>query len=377
MHKIPSTVSATIFFMGVPPPHKVCKPIYLEIISYSMRMVKKCHHWASMAVSWKTRLGLFSEHTVPGMRAVQLWMKAFCMLVFIMFLYLLTGCKSESTPAHVDFSVTIPSEQSSEAGPARGGDLRVAVGAMVSPKETFAAYQDLLTYLGEQVGERATLVQRKTYAEVNQGLASGLIDVAFICSGPYVMARKTHGFRLLAVPQVRGKTTYQAYLIVNANSSFRNLQELRGKTFAFTDPDSNTGRLVPLAWLSQMGEKPETFFEKTVYTYGHDNSILAVSRNLVDGASVDGLVWEYLHEKSPEAVGKTRVIRISEPYGIPPVVCSSHLETQTQERLQRALLTMHDDHRGREILRQLMIDRFVIPENGLYDSVATLVDASR
>ncbi|MGC8908370.1 MAG: phosphate/phosphite/phosphonate ABC transporter substrate-binding protein [Desulfomonilaceae bacterium] len=304
-------------------------------------------------------------------------MKTSCMLVFITFLYLLTACNSEPRPAQVDFSRTIPSEQESDAGSAQSSELRVAVGAMVSPKETFEAYRDLLAYLGERIGERATLVQRKTYAEVNQGLASGVIDVAFICTGPYVVARKTDEVRLLAVPQVRGKTTYQAHLIVNANSSFRNLQDLRGKTFAFTDPDSNTGRLVPVAWLSQMGEKPETFFEKTVYTYGHDNSILAVSRNLVDGAAVDGLVWEYLREKSPEAVDKTRVIKKSEPYGIPPVVCSRHLDSQKQERIQKMLLTMHDDHRGREILRQLMIDRFVIPEKGLYDSAATLLDAGR
>jgi len=83
--------------------------------------------------------------------------------------------------------------------------------------------------------------------------------------------------------------------------------------FAFTDPDSNTGRLVPTFWLSQIGERPESFFSKTIYTYSHDNSILAVNRALVDGAAVDGLIWEYYHRKNPVFTSKTRVIRKSEP----------------------------------------------------------------
>ncbi len=330
----------------------------------------------SQAVSFKANIGVSRETGARVKGRWRLWMKTSCILVFFTLLCLTSGCNTEPTPTRVDFSLTFSSQERAGTGLTHGSELRVAVGAMVSPKETFAAYHKLLAYLGERMGERVTLVQRKTYKEVNEGLACGEIELAFICSGPYVIARKTHDFRVLAVPQVRGKTTYQSYLIVNAKSSFRNFQELRGKTFAFTDPDSNTGRLVPLSWLSQMGEKPETFFEKTVYTYGHDNSILAVSRNLVDGAAVDGLVWEYLHEKSPEAVSKTRVIEKSAPYGIPPVVSSPILAIEKQDRIQGILLAMKDDPRGQEILMDLMIDRFVVPEEGLYDSLATLLDAS-
>jgi hypothetical protein len=48
-----------------------------------------------------------------------------------------------------------------------------------------------------------------------------------------------------------------------------------------------------------MGEQPKLFFGKTIYTYSHDNSILAVSRTLVDAAAFGGLIWEYYHRKNP------------------------------------------------------------------------------
>ena len=104
---------------------------------------------------------------------------------------------------------------------------------------------------------------------------------------------------------------------------FHRLADLRNYIFAFTDPDSNTGKLVPTYWLSLINERPETFFSKTIYTYSHDNAIMAVAKGLVDGAAVDGLIWEYYHHKNPVFTSETRIIRKSEPYGIPPLVTST------------------------------------------------------
>jgi phosphonate transport system substrate-binding protein len=118
-----------------------------------------------------------------------------------------------------------------------------------------------------------------------------------------------------------------------------------------------------------MREQPETFFGKTIYTYSHDNSILAVARGLVDGAAVDGLVWEYYQQRNPSLTSKTRVIRQSEPYGIPPIVASRTLSTELRERIRQLLFSMHQDSNGRKILQELLIDRFVAPQEEWYDTI--------
>ncbi len=159
---------------------------------------------------------------------------------------------------------------------------------------------------------------------------------------------------------------------MSKDSAFRDLEDLRGKTFAFTDPDSNTGRLVPLYWLSLLGETPESFFGKTLYTYSHDNSILAVSRGLVDGAAVDSLIWEFYAERNPEFVAQTGSILKSEPFGIPPVVASSHLDRQTRERIRNILLSMHENPEGKRILSELAIDRFLPSDDAWYASIREL-----
>jgi phosphonate transport system substrate-binding protein len=178
-----------------------------------------------------------------------------------------------------------------------------------------------------------------------------------------------YGFELLATPEVQNSHFYQSYLIVNKASQFHSLEDLKGRVFAFTDPDSNTGKLVPTFWLHDMGEQPETFFGKTIYTYSHDNSVLAVAKALVDGAAVDGLIWEYYHRKNPIFTSLTRIIKKSEPYGMPPIVASKYLNPELRKHIRQLFLTMHEDPAGEKILNELMIDRFSQARDDWYDSI--------
>ncbi len=284
----------------------------------------------------------------------------------------LGGCSREGETRVIDFSETVQVSRPDTSSPDRDS-LKVAVAAMVSPKESFSYYRELLDYLGRKLNKKVELIQRKTYGEVNELLGKGLIDIAFICSGPYAAAKEKYGFELLVAPEINGSHFYQSYLIVNKSSSYNNLEDLRGKTFAFTDPDSNTGRLVPLYWLALMGESPQTFFGKSVLTYSHDNSIMAVARGLVDGAAVDGLIWEYVSRTNPQLTSGIRVIKKSAKYGIPPIVASASLSRQTKDRIRDVLLTSHEDTVGRRILDGLKIDRFIVPRDEWYDPVRKML----
>lgn len=283
----------------------------------------------------------------------------------------ISGCFGDPDSVVLDFNKTKPVDLPKAKSPDIKR-IRVAVGAMISPKETFVYYQSLLDYIGAKLGVEVQLIQRKTYEEINEIFGKGEIDLAFICSGPYATGKDTYGFEILATPQVRGSPFYQSYLIVNKESPIHTFEELRGKVFAFTDPNSNTGRLVPVYWLAQMGERPETFFDRTIYTYSHDNSILAVGRGLVAGATVDGLIWEYYEQRNPALTAQTRIIKKSEAYGIPPLVASRHLDTQLKDEIREVVFSMHLKPEGREILEQLMIDRFIVPETQWYSSIVEM-----
>ena len=284
---------------------------------------------------------------------------------------LLVGCGDNTEVKVVDFSPTVSVEQPGRQA-STTDSFRVAVGAMISPRETVHLYHDLLDYIAEKLGREIELVQRKTYGQINELFTTEQIDLAFICSGPYATGKDRCGFHALAVPQINGKHLYHSYLIVNKESPYKEFSDLKGKIFAFTDPDSNTGRLVPAYWLSLQGETPENYFGKTTYTYSHDNSIMAVAMELVDGAAVHGQIWEYYNARNPVYTSKTRVIKKSIGFGNPLLVAARQLPSRTKKDISDLLFVMHQDRKGKKILDELMIDRFIAPDDQWYKPILAM-----
>jgi phosphonate transport system substrate-binding protein len=93
----------------------------------------------------------------------------------------------------------------------------------------------------------------------------------------------------------------------------------------------------------------------------------------VDGAAIDGLIWEYYHQKNPVFTARTKIIKKSDPYGIPPFVASRNLSQGLKARIRQLLLSMHKEPEGESILSDLMIDRFVTPKEEWYDSIRQIL----
>jgi phosphonate transport system substrate-binding protein len=247
--------------------------------------------------------------------------------------------------------------------------LKIAVSAIISPKQTFIYYREILDYIAREMGVHVELVQRDTYAEVNNMVKDNEIIAAFVCSGAYIDGHKAFGMELLVAPKAYGESYYYSYIIVPSNSSARQFEDLRGKKFAFTDPMSNSGKLSPTFMLANMGEKPKGFFSDVIFTYSHDKSIEAVALGLVDGAAVDSLIWDYSNDTNPEFTSKTRIIKKSPPYGIPPVVVPKGLSPDVREKMRDIFLNMHLNAEGSAILKKVKIDRFILTKDSAYNSI--------
>ena len=248
--------------------------------------------------------------------------------------------------------------------------LKIGLAAMISPKETLIYYNGLLGYIGQKVGRKVEMVQYRTYDEMDAALEKRDLDIAFVCSGPYVRDHDKFGAELLVAPQSYGKPFYHAYIIAPAASPAKSLRISKGKTFAFTDPKSNTGRIVPTYMVSKdFGMPPEKFFSTVKFTFSHDKSIEEVSKGAVEGASVDSLIYDYLAAKSPASTKGTKIVAKSAPYGIPPVIVNPKIDPALKAKVKEALLAMHADAKGKAILEGIMVDKFIVPKDKDYDSV--------
>jgi phosphonate transport system substrate-binding protein len=227
----------------------------------------------------------------------------------------------------------------------------------------------LQSYLQRATGYPVSLVTRRTYQEITALLTSGQLDAAWICGFPFVAHRAE--LQLVAVPLWHHKPLYQSYLIVDRDRKAVGLADLHGDIHAFSDPDSNSGFLVTRAALAERGLRPESFFAKAFFTYGHRNVIRAVASGLAGSGSVDGYVYDVVAELEPELTAGTRVLKTSEWLGFPPIAAPKNPTNEMRlSALTKALLTMDSDAEGRAVLQMLRLDGFGSEDPSLFDAIA-------
>ena len=223
-------------------------------------------------------------------------------------------------------------------------------------------------YLERRLERPVVFVQRGSYREIADMVVNGKLDFAWVCGYPYI--RHKVGMRLVAVPTFKGKPLYQSYVIVpRTDIATQSLLDLKGKIYAFSDPLSNSGWLVPQAELRREGIEPATFFRKTFFTWAHRKVVEAVADGLAQGGSVDGYVWETLNILYPDLTARTRVVQKSAEYGFPPIVARKNISPQEFDAMRTALIRMNQDAAGQGLLKRLNLDSFEAGGDALYEGI--------
>jgi phosphonate transport system substrate-binding protein len=226
-------------------------------------------------------------------------------------------------------------------------------------------------YLESHLGRSVVFTQRGSYREIVDMLREDKLDFAWLCGAPYVRNKKY--FRLVAVPLYRGEPLYRSYLIVpSTDNQTRSLWDLRGKVFAFSDPDSNSGHLYPEYLLAKKGIQPAAFFSKSFFTWSHRKVVEAVASGLAQGGAVDGYIWDTLSKTHPELTSRTRIVTESPQFGHPPIVARRSTSKKDVAALQQVLFLMVHDIKGGPLLDQLNLGGFVYGDEHLFDSIADM-----
>lgn len=249
-----------------------------------------------------------------------------------------------------------------------GGALRIGLTGVVV-REYMRSFNKFAEYLSLRLGRPVEFVLRRSYRDIMDLLERGEIQAAWICGYPYVKQRTPEYLSLLVTPVYRGAPLYRSLLIVPSASADAAFSDLQGKVFAYSDPDSNSGYLVPRAALVDAGFDPDQFFRQTFFTYSHAETVLAVSRGVADGGSVDSYVYYTLQKFEPETVAGTRVVAQSRQYGFPPIVVRNDLAPEIRDRLRDTLIGMADDVQAASVLALLDLDGFAEVSPSLYDPI--------
>lgn len=291
--------------------------------------------------------------------------KTFWLGMLMAFMLILAGCTNHKE-AYINFKRSQPVAPPHVANDEDQRPLRIAIATVISPNETIEYYRDIAQYISQQIGRPTVLMQRKTYEELNMLMSNGEADIAFMSTGAYCAYRGLTEIELLAMVEYDNSTFYDMEIIVHRDSNIYSLEDLQGKSFAFTDPLSYSGHMAVLQLLMDKNTRPEKYFSRYIYTYSHDKSIWAVANKAVTAASIDSMIFKYGVANNKDLLDQIRVIRTMGPNPTGPVVMREKINSEQKEQLRQVFFDMNKNAQIVPSLKGLLIDRFVVPDANYY-----------
>ena len=149
-----------------------------------------------------------------------------------------------------------------------------------------------------ELGVPVKLFTPADYDGVIQGLLGGSLDYAWLGASAYAKIYLTDPEAVevkLTKQNVDGSTGYYSIGFARKDTGITDMDSAKGKVFAFADPNSTSGYLVPGAELTAKYGKLEDYFAEVKMSGGHEQTIVGVANGDFDaGVSwADGLGnWE-------------------------------------------------------------------------------------
>jgi phosphonate transport system substrate-binding protein len=230
-------------------------------------------------------------------------------------------------------------------------------------------------YVGDRLDAPVEFVNGIPWQERQELLDAGEIHVAWICGLPYVWRADEPEPRveLLAAPVMRGpryenRPIYFSDVVVRRDSEFQSFADLRGSFWAYNEPGSHSGYNVVRYHLATLGET-SAYFGRVIESGAHQMSLKLIRDGQIDASAIDSTVLEMEFERNPAIRSQLRIIDTLGPSPIPPWVVLRSLPQERRESLREALVGMHEDLRGREILARGPVAQFARVVDSDYDAI--------
>jgi phosphonate transport system substrate-binding protein len=239
------------------------------------------------------------------------------------------------------------------------------------------AYQAIADHVGDRLGVTTELVVETDY----ESCLNDVNDVCFICSLPYVMFEREGvspavpvAAPVLEGERYGGRPIYFSDVIVNKSSDARSFMDLRGRSWCFNEPLSQSGYGITRYHLVTIGET-NGFFSRVEQAGFHERSIRLVADGEIDASAIDSQVLAIEMRQHPEVGEKIRVIDSLGPSTIQPVSVSKRFDEAFRDAIRHVLLEFHETRDGREVLELGAVVRWVAVGPSDYDDIRQMVEA--
>lgn len=227
-------------------------------------------------------------------------------------------------------------------------EFRLGVSSAENEAGALARWNPVADYLTRELGVPTRTYRVADYAGLVEGMRADHIDFSRFGPAVYSLGRRVMGEKLRPLFRdidENGAEGYYSIVIVRTESPIKSIADLKGKPFLFADPNSTSGYAFPAYFMGKEGYDPSTFFSGTVFSGGHENSVLAVARGQYEAAATHWTNEEHgmvqtLERKGMVPKGGVRIIWKSPLIPASPFCVRANLPMAVQDAVRDAMLAM-------------------------------------
>ncbi len=256
--------------------------------------------------------------------------------------------------------------------PTAGQPFKVAVIPAQTQGQMKEAMEKLKGILEAKLGRTVTINEYPDYNGVVEAMNFGQIDMAFFGPLTYVIAHHKSGAEAIVTQLVKGKPHYYSYILTHKDSPWNTIDDMLKDSskvnFAFGDPNSTSGSLVPTLELKKRNvftSAEKHSFKNVRYTGSHDVTALAIQNKQVDAGAIDSAIYEGLVEQKKVDGSQMKVIWQSDKLFQYPWAVKKGTDADTIKKLQEAFVGIKDE----VILKGFAISGFEKASNADYEAI--------
>ena len=250
----------------------------------------------------------------------------------------------------------------------------------VEPFDTAAKLVPIYEHIGKLIGEKLgcevkVFVTTNYNAEI-EAMRAGKLEVGEFGPLGYVLAHQVAKAQAVAAfgPKEGKPDTYWASLVTFPGSGIKTVEDIRGHSFAFSDPASTSGHLFPAYGLRKAGLDPDKDI-RPIYAGSHTSSFEALYNHKVDAGELNSEQLQSAMQRGHYKEGDVVFLWKSDPIPTDPITVRGDLPAAFKARLIEVLQTL-DLESLPEADRKIMGlsgTRFVPQTDGAYDGIRDLV----
>ncbi len=207
--------------------------------------------------------------------------------------------------------------------------------------------------LEKDLGVKVEIFTASDYNGIITAMANKHIDLAYFGPKSYVEAsEKANAEAVVMELNKKGQPGYTGIIITRKDSGISSMDQAKGKTFAFTDPNSTSGYLVPnVMFARDMKVNPEKYFKQVRFSGSHGASILAVKNGSIQVAATNNIDLDRMIEKGSVSLDDFNIIKRSDLIPGAPIAVRKDLPESMKVAIAGAMLKINDDPEALKVLQ--------------------------